>query len=69
MRGTTRFFLDVNTTAGMNDHFTGVHGVCKRTKHCAKMQCNLDDFMFYGTNKEVVMPEINLKMDIGQKVR
>ncbi|KIH62959.1 hypothetical protein ANCDUO_06752 [Ancylostoma duodenale] len=69
MRRTTRFFLDVNATAGMNDRFTGVHGVCKRTKHCAKMQCNLDDFVFYGTDKELVLPEINLKMDIGQKLR
>ncbi|KAL6739833.1 hypothetical protein Aduo_013241 [Ancylostoma duodenale] len=68
MRRTTRFFLDVNATAGMNDRFSGVHGVCKRTKHCAKMQCNLDDFVFYGTDKELVLPEINLKMDIGQKL-
>ncbi|EYB84462.1 hypothetical protein Y032_0316g2297 [Ancylostoma ceylanicum] len=31
MKRTTRFFLDVNATARVNDHFTDVHGVCKRT--------------------------------------
>ncbi|EYC05921.1 hypothetical protein Y032_0079g1258 [Ancylostoma ceylanicum] len=68
MKRTTRFFLYVNTTARVNEHFTDVHGVCKRTKYCASMQCSLDDFVFYGMNAALVLPEIDPKMDIGQKL-
>ncbi|KAL6739840.1 hypothetical protein Aduo_013245 [Ancylostoma duodenale] len=68
MKGTTRFFLDVKTVARVNDHFNDVHGICKRTKYCAKMQCSIDDFVFYGTNTELVLPKNFPKMDNGQKI-
>ncbi|RCN53342.1 EGF-like domain protein [Ancylostoma caninum] len=68
MKGTTRFFLDVKTTARINDYFDDVHGVCKRTKFCTKMQCSFDDFVFYGTDNELGLPKNFPKMDIGQKV-
>ncbi|ETN77509.1 EGF-like domain protein [Necator americanus] len=66
IEGSTNFALAVNRTAGLSETIEDVNALCRKTKYCNEMQCNLDDFVFYGISTKLILPSNYKKLDIGQ---
>ncbi|CAJ0601065.1 unnamed protein product [Cylicocyclus nassatus] len=69
LKGTTRFFLNVVGSAGMNEVLADVYGVCRRKRDCEDVYCHLNDYDTLGVSSYLVMPRIRPKMLIGEKLR
>ncbi|KAK6750361.1 hypothetical protein RB195_002377 [Necator americanus] len=68
IEGSTNFALAVNRTAGLSETIEDVNALCRKTKYCNEMQCNLDDFVFYGISTKLILPSNYKKLDIGQSL-
>ncbi|VDL75137.1 unnamed protein product [Nippostrongylus brasiliensis] len=65
----SRFLLNVNETVGTRTYVSNVTAACKRPKYCGDFYCNLNDFEFFGTDTNLVIPDdLNRTMAVGESV-
>ncbi|WKY13131.1 hypothetical protein Q1695_004166 [Nippostrongylus brasiliensis] len=65
----SRFLLYVNETVGPRSYVNNVTAACKRPKYCGDFYCNLNDFEFFGTDTNLVIPDdLNRTMAVGESV-
>ncbi|WKY13135.1 hypothetical protein Q1695_004168 [Nippostrongylus brasiliensis] len=65
----SRFLLYVNETVRPRSYVNNVTAACKRPKYCGDFYCNLNDFEFFGTDTNLVIPDdLNRTMTVGESV-
>ncbi|CAJ0601064.1 unnamed protein product [Cylicocyclus nassatus] len=65
--GTSRLHLAVVETASPDSRFDDVYALCRTTKYCADMYCNLQDYEFYEIAANITLPPNRTKLDMGEE--
>ncbi|VDP24802.1 unnamed protein product [Heligmosomoides polygyrus] len=60
--------LITNRSVGIDSIVENATGICKTTKYCQELSCNLDDFEFFNKGDILVLPQ-NRTLSVNQTTR